>query len=74
LTELFARVLGVPPKQLSDDSSPDSVSQWDSLKAMHLVSEIEETFEVELSTIEIMLMDSVGNARAVLKKKGAAGL
>lgn len=70
VTELFARVFKLPATDLSDDSNPDSVKEWDSLKAMELVAEIEETFDVQLSTVEIMKMNSIGRAREVLRRKG----
>jgi acyl carrier protein len=74
LISLFANVFQLSPDKLDDSSSPDSVAQWDSLKAMRLVAEIEEEFDVELSTVEIMNMDSIGNARLVLKKRGVGGI
>ena len=70
LIALFADILEVDAASLNDDSSPDTVAQWDSLAAMHLVAGIEEKFETQLSTKEIMKMSSVGLARAALKDKG----
>jgi acyl carrier protein len=59
---------------LDDDTSPETCAKWDSLHAMRLVSEIEDTFGVELATREIMAMDSIGAARSVLKKKGVPAI
>lgn len=70
LIQVFAEVLELEPSTLNDDSTPDSVDQWDSLAAMHLVAAIEENFDVRLSTKEIMKMYSIGLARQVLKGKG----
>lgn len=70
LIALFADILEVDATSLNDDSSPDNVTQWDSLAAMHLVAGIEEKFETQLSTKEIMKMSSIGLARAALKDKG----
>jgi acyl carrier protein len=67
---VFAEVLGVNEAELSDDSSPDTIEKWDSLSAMRLVSAIEETFSVELSTREIMKMSSIRLAREALLRKG----
>jgi hypothetical protein len=39
---------------------------------MELVSQIEETFGVQLSTREIMKMRSLGLARVMLRSKGVA--
>lgn len=70
--ELFAEVLAVEPSSITDDTSPDNTPQWDSLAAMNLVSAIEDTFEVELSTRDIMAMRSVALVRQVLRAKGVA--
>jgi acyl carrier protein len=70
LLEIFAEVLDVDASKLNDDSTPDTVENWDSLSAMHLVSEIEQIFSVKLSTREIMKMASIGLARTALQQKG----
>jgi acyl carrier protein len=72
LIQLFADVLKVDPSNLDDNSSPDNVKQWDSLAAMSLVVAIEEKFQVELSTKEIMQMSSIGRARKTLTSKKVA--
>lgn len=71
LIELFANVLRVDPTTLSDGSTPENTTNWDSLNAMRLVTHLEEAFDVQLTTREIVKMRSIGIAREVLKKKGA---
>lgn len=70
LIAVFADVLEVDASTLNDESSPDTVGQWDSLAAMHLIAAIEETFDTQLTTKEIMKMYSIGLARKALKDKG----
>jgi acyl carrier protein len=70
LAALFALVLKVPVDRLSEQTSPDNTPSWDSLAAMELVSQIEETFGVQLSTREIMKMRCLGLARELLRGKG----
>ena len=72
LTQLFAEVLQIDAAGLSEDSSPDNVEPWDSLAAMELVAAIEEKFNVQLSTKEIMKMSTIGRARRTLQGKGVA--
>ena len=69
LAELFAEVLGVDVARLNDDSSPENVKEWDSLAAMNLVSAIEERFDVQLSTKDILKMSTIGRARENLRRK-----
>lgn len=70
LVSLFAEVLMVNAAELNEESSPATVREWDSVAAMALVAAIEETFDVQLSTREIMTMRSIGLAYRVLVSKG----
>lgn len=70
LIKLFADTLNVSPESLNEDSSPDTVTKWDSMAAANLVAAIEEAFAVKLSTRDIMGMRSIAKAREVLRKKG----
>lgn len=70
LVKLFSEVLEVDLSALNDESSPDTIEQWDSLGAMHLVAAVEGEFGVQLSTREIMKMTTIGFAREALRKKG----
>jgi acyl carrier protein len=70
LIQLFAEVLHVDPSKLNDESSPENAKEWDSLAAMELVAAIEEKFNVQLSTKEIMKMSTIGRARKTLQGKG----
>ena len=74
LQTLFGGVLGVEPDRMSDETSPRNTPQWDSLNAMHLVSAIEEAFDVSLTTREIMKMQTLGLARDVLRTKGVPNI
>jgi acyl carrier protein len=74
LLEVFSEGLGLSVDVLDEDTSPDTVEEWDSLAAMNLVTLIEDTFSVSLGTRDIMKMRSIGLARTVLKTKGVAGI
>jgi acyl carrier protein len=67
LIQLFSEVLEVDATELSDESSPENVKRWDSLAAMALVAAIEEKFNVQLSTKQIMKMSTIGRARSALQ-------
>jgi acyl carrier protein len=70
LVALFAEVLAVPVECVDEQSSPDTLAEWDSLAGMSLVQAIEDLFAVRLTTKEIMRMRTVGIARKVLRDKG----
>jgi acyl carrier protein len=72
LIELFAEVLAIDPAELNEESSPETVKKWDSLAAMMLVAAIEERFDVQLSTKQIMQMSTIGRARNSLRRMNVA--
>ena len=74
LIALFAEGLRVDANGLTEDTAPQNTPQWDSLAAMALVTLMEDTFEVRLSTREIMKMNSIAAARSVLQAKGVADI
>jgi len=59
-------VLGVEIASLNDESSPATVSSWDSLNHLNLVLAIEAEYGVSLSPEEALSMQSVGRIRQVL--------
>ncbi len=70
LLAVFSEGLEVPADSLNNETSPENNESWDSLAAMNLVSLIEETFDVRLSTREIMKMRTIGIVREILQGKG----
>jgi acyl carrier protein len=74
LIDLFAEGLRVDSNGLTEETSPQNTPQWDSLAAMTLITLIEDSFAVRLSTREIMKMNSIGAARSVLRSKGVADI
>jgi acyl carrier protein len=71
LIELFSNILGIPAADLSDQTSPSNTAAWDSMAGIMLVTEIEATFGIELTTTDIEKMSTIGQARTVLKRLGA---
>lgn len=57
--KVVSDVLGLPPEAIADQSSPETVESWDSLKHMNLVLALEEEFGVRFSDESIVSMLSV---------------
>jgi acyl carrier protein len=56
IKNVMSAVFELPVEQIKDDSSPDTIESWDSLKHMNLVVALEEEFETEFNDDEIMEM------------------
>ncbi len=61
LKNIFATVMGVPVDQVDQGCSPDTLSSWDSLRQMKLVSAVEEEFETVFSFEETTRLTTYGS-------------
>ncbi len=70
--EAFVRVLGLAPERVTDDLRYGSIPEWDSIAHMSVVAALEEAFGVMIDMDDVIDMSSVGKAREILAKHGAA--
>ncbi len=70
LRSTVAAVLGVPEASVNDDTSPDNVAAWDSVKHLNLVMALEEAFNTSFTPEETMEMTSVKLMSLILEEKG----
>ena len=71
LNTLIADILYIPLEKINDELTMSEVESWDSLQHMSLIASLEQTFAVEFTFDEIVLMQSVAEIKRVLKEKGA---
>ena len=70
LHSIIAATLGLAESSITDDTSPDTVKGWDSVKHLNLVMAIEEAFNLSFTPDETMEMTSVKLMRLILEEKG----
>jgi len=66
---IISQVMNVSVEEVNEDSSPDTIEAWDSLKHMNLILAIEEAFAIQFSSEEIAEMLNVGIIIETLKEK-----
>jgi acyl carrier protein len=71
LQSIFRDVLD-PTLVLSDDLDASTVPTWDSLNHITLIVEIEQQFEIELTTDELADLRNVGDMVTLLESKSRA--
>ena len=72
LCSFIAEILGVEHSEVGSDTGPGLISKWDSFAHIQLVAAIEETYEVQMSTEEIINLLSVRDIVTLLKEKGVS--
>jgi acyl carrier protein len=67
---IFVEVFGVDAAQLGDNFSKETVSQWDSVHQLNIISMIEESFDLMLDPEDIMACTSYHAGKEILSKNG----
>lgn len=71
LKEIFSRVLEIPMDQITHESSTKTTKNWDSLRHVELVVEVEEKYGVAFSATEVFALTTVQGFCDMLAKKTA---
>ena len=72
LFKVISKIMDVPVEHITEDSSPDTVEKWDSIKHLNLILALEEEFDVQFSDDEVVEMLSVELILLTLKEKGGS--
>lgn len=70
LYQLIARVLNEKVTKINDDSSPETLHNWDSFNGLVMVDELEKEFNVSFTMDEIMDVKTVKDIKRHLKNHG----
>lgn len=68
--DIFAQVFGAKVEELGDKYSKETVSAWDSVHQLNIISLMEETFDLMLDPEDIMACTSYNAGKEILAKNG----
>ena len=68
LKEAFSKSLELDLTEIKDDLAYSVNQQWDSIRHMNLVAEIEAIFDIMMETEDIIDMSSFAKAKEILGK------
>ena len=69
IMNIMMTVFEIPDKEINEESSPDTIESWDSLKHMNLVVALEEEFGIFIEDDEIIEMLNFGLIVLIVKGK-----
>ncbi len=69
LKNVFSVVFELPPDFINENSSPDNIDNWDSLKHMMLISALEEEFDIQFSDEEMLELLNYKLIKHILTEK-----
>ena len=67
--EIFREELEVDDLVLTDETTADDVEEWDSLSHVQLVAAMEEAFDIEFKSREILSWENIGDLIDSIEKK-----
>jgi acyl carrier protein len=67
---IFTEVFGATADQLGDNFSKETVSEWDSVHQLNIISLLEEAFDLMLDPEDIMACTSYYAGKEILAKNG----
>jgi len=70
LKEVLAKVFNVDNSEITEDCSPDTIENWDSLRHMNLIVALEEEFKIEFNDDQIVEILSYQLIKIVLQEHG----
>ncbi|MBY4596593.1 acyl carrier protein [bacterium BD-1] len=66
LKQTISEVLGVDPGLVNEDSSVDTLAEWDSLRHMNLIFALEDAFGIRFGDEEVAQLTSVAALQAAI--------
>ena len=70
LRKKLAEIFNIKEKEISSEQDRSTIESWDSLTQMDLVLGLEEEYKIDLTTDEIVDLDSIFKIVEMLKRKG----
>ena len=67
---IIARVMDVSITEINDNSSPETISNWDSFNSYILLDELETEFKTEFTIDEVTETKNVSDIKLHLKSHG----
>lgn len=70
LREIFSESLCIEITLVTDELAYNSISEWDSIAHMALISEIDDAFDTMLDTDDVLDISTFAKAKEILTKYG----
>jgi len=70
LFNIISRVMEIESSELTDESSPEDIENWDSYNGLLLVDELESEFNVKFTVEEVFDVHSIADIKKHLVNHG----
>jgi len=70
LYQIISKVMEIPISELTDESGPNTIENWDSYNGLLLVDELESEFDIKFSVEEVYDVHSIADIKRHLINHG----
>lgn len=70
LLDIIANVMGEQVTDIDDESTPETIENWDSFRGLVLFEELETKFEVKFSLNELLNIKKIKDIKNILSVRG----
>ena len=70
LFNIISRVMEIESSELTDESSPEDIENWDSYNGLLLIDELESEFNVKFTVEEVFDVHSIADIKKHLVNHG----
>ena len=70
LYQIVANVFNVDLSKINDDTSPETLEEWDSFNFYVLLDEIENEFNIKFDLDETLEIKKIGDFKKIFQKHG----
>ena len=68
IEQVFREVFDDPKLEIREDTIPSDLPLWDSLTHIHLVMSLEEAFNIQFTSAEIITVNRVGDLVTAIRR------
>ena len=72
LYQIIGKILDVPASEINDESSPETIENWDSFNSLMLADELESEFNISFTLDEIIDSANVAAIKKHLENHGVS--
>ncbi len=68
--QVFMNILGAKEEELNDSFTFKSITRWDSVAHLSLITALEDTFDIMFESEDILHYESYENGKKILQRMG----
>lgn len=72
LIDIISTLLEIDAEKVSDETSPETITQWDSLNHVNICTAVSEEFSISMTVEEMTSIRNFGDLAKLLISKGVS--